>query len=157
MTLDQLYPQYLSDPTKLDSLLRRVTSYATSIARNMRHSDPEDIGQRATIKVWQQWTSFDGSGSFAGWVSRITRNLVIDGYRGDDPVEQMDDDTSEPACLPPTWNAERNFESLTGDIGKIAAMLSMGYSRQETADALRCSVRTLERIVERHASTLEPA
>lgn len=158
MTLDQLYHRYTSDPTKLDNLLSRVTDYSTSIARNIRHTDPEDIGQRVTIKVWKQWKKYTGKGSFAGWVSRMTRNMMLDDFRASDPVDQPSEASEEEQTTTTYLDSQdRDFTALPEEMHRIAAMLRMGYTRQEVADKIGCSVRTLERVVDRYATSLEAA
>lgn len=75
----------LNDPTQSEAWSEFVEIYEPLIyrvarGRGLQHADAQDMTQEVLSIVGRSISSFDpdaGSGSFRGWLSRITRNLVI--------------------------------------------------------------------------------
>lgn len=63
-----------------DELVRKheaaLTTYARSIARDFWSA--EEAVQGTLVRAWRYIDTFDGRGSFEGWLLRICRNVVID-------------------------------------------------------------------------------
>lgn len=53
----------------------RLVRYARAI---VRPSQAEDVAQDALTKAWRYFDSYDGSGSFEGWLFRICRRCALD-------------------------------------------------------------------------------
>jgi DNA-directed RNA polymerase specialized sigma24 family protein len=141
--LDSLLAQYRTDPTRLDQLLEAATRYATSIARREGHHDPEDIGQRVAIKLWEGHRSITSSCRW--WLAQTTKRMIIDDARQrqrlDEKREAIELDAFDPTV-------PRDWEGLPADLRELAAMLALGYSADDICDRLRFSRRTLQRKVE---------
>jgi RNA polymerase sigma factor (sigma-70 family) len=72
------------DDTAWEELIRTHTRRVYSICYRFTGADGEaqDITQEVFLRVFQSLQSFrSGEGSFIVWLSRLTRNLLIDNYR----------------------------------------------------------------------------
>lgn len=143
--LDLLLTAYRRDTNiGLDDLLAAATRYATTIAARAGHPEPQDIGQLAAIRLWQSHETITSSCRW--WLVQTTRRLIINDVpkssrwgeiEEEMPTEIIRDTTSETPV--------RDYNSVPGPLKEIATMLALGYTRQEIADHMRCSIRTLER------------
>ncbi|MEP7364102.1 MAG: sigma-70 family RNA polymerase sigma factor [Acidobacteriota bacterium] len=72
------------EDTAWEELIRTHTRRVYSICYRFTGTDGEaqDITQEVFLRVFQSLQSFrSGEGSFTVWLSRLTRNLLIDNYR----------------------------------------------------------------------------
>jgi len=82
--LNRLYEVYSSLKTEdnLNVLLAEVGRYSCRVALKQHGVDPDEISQRATIKVWQNLGKFNSRQSkFSTWCYKITLNCLIDVAR----------------------------------------------------------------------------
>lgn len=145
MTLDQHHQRYLTHPDHLDALLVDLTKLATSLAFRYGHPDPEAFAQDEVIRIWQMWP-LPVRKSFGGYVYRLLMSRLKDDRRSRTKQRQIDVvQTDDREVSIPEYD-DRDLSTLTGKRKQIAAMLVMGYTQQQVADALDCSTRTISRI-----------
>lgn len=154
MTLDQHYQRYLTHPDHQDALLGAVTRAAQHQALCYRHPDPEMFAQDFFIDLWKHWP-LNVRKSFGGLIRKLIRNkLARDWHKRqrsvpiESPREEEDTtDLIERKAVTVSGDY-RDLTTITDDRKrKIAAMLLMGYTKQEAANAIGCSMRTIERMV----------
>lgn len=63
-----------------DELVRRHEAALTTFARSLTRDQwsAEEAVQETLVRAWKYLDTFDGRGSFEGWLLRICRNVVID-------------------------------------------------------------------------------
>jgi len=114
--------------------------------------EAEDVLQEAFIKVFEKLPSYNGSGSFEGWVRRTFVNTAIDNHRKTKVLRYNVDIDSVAYQLPSSGLV---LESLAAqDLMKIIHGLPVGYrvvfnmyaiegySHKEIAEQLKISVNT---------------
>lgn len=155
--LNELYQQYRDDT---DQLLEGVHRYALAKARTYQNIDAEAAAQDIALRVWETMRSFDPErGDFRSWVAVLTRNYLNSCHRNGKRVrveqEPEDGRLGEMNVMSPAGEPTHyDITKLPEDIRKIAARLVLGYTKQEIADQLGCSTRTVEREIERHIAAL---
>lgn len=153
MTLDQHYQRYLTHPDHLDALFQVVTQRAEMLAWRYQHPDTEAFAQDFVTDLWQRWP-LTVKKSFSGLVTKLIRNKLTRDWQQrqrqipiESPREEEDaaDLIARKAVV--IRHDDRDLSTITDDRKrKVAAMLLMGYTKQEAADAIGCSLRTIERM-----------
>jgi RNA polymerase sigma-70 factor (ECF subfamily) len=152
-----------------------VFNLAFSMLRN--EQDAYDIAQEVFIKVYQSISTFNFTAKFSTWIHRITVNTTIDEIRkrknketeyidqmvsvGDGEVQKQFEDTS-PTPEDQVLIKERN-QDLIDSIKKLKEehriVLTLrdikGYSYDEIADILDCSLGTVKSRISRARSNLK--
>lgn len=127
-------------------------------------SDAEGLAQDVVVRCWQTFHSFNPQrGNFRAWIATLTNNYLNTCHRSakrqtiaDQEPEDRPLDNLDVAFIDDD-QSERDLSHLPKQMYQIAAMLGMGYTRQEVAETIGCSIQTLERLVAQHKSTLEAA
>lgn len=152
-----------------------IYNLAYSMLRN--EQDAYDISQEVFIKVYQSITTFNFTAKFSTWIHRITVNTTIDEIRkrknketeyidkmvdvGDGAIAKQFEDKS-PTPEDQILLKERN-QDLIDSIKKlkeehrIALTLRdiKGYSYEEIAEILDCSLGTVKSRISRARSNLK--
>ena len=71
--------------------------FRIAVSRGLQPADANDVTQEVMTRVAKSIRLFDpapGKGSFRGWLSRITRNLVIDFMRNKNRLPKTCDDSA---------------------------------------------------------------
>jgi RNA polymerase sigma-70 factor (ECF subfamily) len=138
-------------------LVRRHQRRAVAVAIGLLHDreDARDACQEAFLRAYRALASFDGQAQFNTWLHRILVNLCIDRLRrpahGLVALDDVDD------LLASEDDPARRAEDaeLGGRLGVALRQLSdshrttlvlrelQGFSYQEIADAMRCSIGTV--------------
>jgi RNA polymerase sigma factor (sigma-70 family) len=103
----------------------------------------EDATQETFLRIYQKMHSFQG-GNFAGWLTRIAKNVCIDQWRKRRPEGLLDDDPFPESSKagPPSSTPEVNMmveevwkemSVLPLDQRRCLEMKIQGYSYEETA------------------------
>lgn len=135
--------------------------------------DASDMAQEALVKAYRSLHGFKGDSSFSTWIYRITANVCIDELRKrkrtlhmislDEPVATMDGDEIERDITDHSPTADILYErkeledylqSLINTLKpdhKSAIILRdvMGFSYEEIAEILQCSVGTVKSRISR--------
>ena len=158
MDLNEAFAQYQKDG-QLGPLLNQVRSFALAKARHYRVLDTEDAAQDIVLRVGEIFRNFDPSrGNFRSWVYVLTTNYLNSCHRSAkrsrERIEQETNERPLDSILPaPIEMPSRSTKSLPEPMQKITALLVLGYTKDEIADKLGCSVRTVERRIESHLAT----
>ncbi len=71
------------------------------IARRVNdEADVEDILQDVFLRIHARLDSLDDQRKFGGWVYQITRNAIVDHYRGRRPMSDLPDSLAAPESPP---------------------------------------------------------
>jgi len=136
---------------------RAVQAYARSLS-----SDAwlvEEAVQVTFMRAWKYQKSFEGTGSYEGWLIRICRNVVFDlvKQRSDDrPLDQ----TSEVECSDQTVEAEiddliNELPLVQRDVVRLCGV--MGYDYESAAALLEVPVGTVRSRLHRGRAALTAA
>jgi RNA polymerase sigma-70 factor, ECF subfamily len=90
-------------------LNRSMNCYAAGLLAGDR-SAAEDIVNEAFFAIWEQASSFNGSGSAEGWIRRIVRNKAVDWIRKQRDLP-MSDAVSDKLTADSVGNSETPFDS----------------------------------------------
>ena len=73
----------LGDSAAFSELVRRHQSRILLLQRRLtgERAMAEDLAQETFLKAWQKLDSFQGSGSFGGWLARLSYNLFLEHHR----------------------------------------------------------------------------
>ncbi|MDR0365995.1 MAG: sigma-70 family RNA polymerase sigma factor [Bifidobacteriaceae bacterium] len=127
------------------------------------HADAEDLTQDTFVRVFRALDSFQPSGSFEGWLHRITTNLFLDSKRRQAliRVEELGEeagDLTDPQPQPDSMadrltDREQLHEALShlSEDSKVILMMRdvEGCSYQEIADRLGLRLGTVRSRVHR--------
>ncbi|MBX7094385.1 MAG: sigma-70 family RNA polymerase sigma factor [Flavobacteriales bacterium] len=110
------------------------------------YEEAQDILQDGFVKVFEKLKSFNGMGSFEGWVRRIFVNTALDAYRKSKQERQMQDIDDVGYALSSGHDivSDISAEDLLKILQKIPAGYRMvfnlyvieGYSHKEIGDQL---------------------
>ncbi|TWT30565.1 ECF RNA polymerase sigma factor SigE [Thalassoglobus neptunius] len=94
--------------------------YRVACNRGLQHADAEDLTQDVLTQIGCKVKDFDvsGSGSFRGWLGKITRDMLVDGLR----------------------RRQRAVDVASGDSG-VRGQLAELPSRDETGTLIQIEVR----------------
>lgn len=152
-----------------------VYNIAFSMLRN--EQDAYDIGQEVFIKVYQSISTFNFTAKFSTWIHRITVNATIDEIRkrknketehidqmvsfGDGEVAKQFADNS-PTPEDQVIMKERNqdivdsLNELTPEHRLVLTLRDIkGYSYEEIAEIVECSLGTVKSRISRARSNLK--
>lgn len=136
---------------KMQELLYKQTA-SKMLAVCMRYArdrmEAEDVLQQGYIKVFQKISTYQGDGSFEGWIRRIMVNSAIESYRKNlrtlnvVPIEDAYEQPSQGFDF-----SRLGMQDLLGLIQKLSDGYRMvfnmyiieGYSHKEIADTLGIS------------------
>jgi RNA polymerase sigma factor (sigma-70 family) len=129
--------------------------YRTLLVIAMRYTktrdEAEDILQDSFVKVFHNIQSYNGKGSFEGWIKRIVQNTAINYYRsrlkfqpGENEIEEQGDDSFEK--IMGSMDA-RNIIAILNNMPEGYRLLINlyaidGYSHSEIASMLGISTGT---------------
>ena len=152
-----------------------VYNIAYSLLRN--EQDAYDIGQEVLIKVYQSLSTFNFTAKFSTWIHRITVNASIDEMRkrknkqteyidkmvelGEGEVsKQFEDSTPTPeeqAIINEEYSdLMESIEQLSEEHKVIITLREIqGYSYDEIAEILECSLGTVKSRISRARSILK--
>ena len=73
----------LSDAEAFGELVRRHQSRILLLQRRLtgERALAEDLAQETFLRAWQKLSSYRGSGSFAGWLARVSYNVFLQHIR----------------------------------------------------------------------------
>lgn len=141
----------------LEALIPELRAYARMLCANRDFAD--DIVQNACLKAWKARASFDPSkGSFKAWMFVITRNEFLQVVRKSKRTESHCPSTFE------TWltqecqlvhraeysDAIRQLFTLNQDQRDVFILVvAVGYSYEEAAKILKCSIGTVKSRINR--------
>jgi len=152
--------------------------YALSFRYMGNEEDAYDMAQEAFIKAFRSLRSFKGNSSFSTWLYRITTNVCLDELRRrkrkispislDEPVATRDGDEVEKEIADTSLSADilyeqKEFSQYINDLlnemkpeHKTAIVLRdvMGFSYEEIAEVLNCSMGTVKSRISRAREAL---
>lgn len=116
----------------------------------------EDWLQDAFVQAWNKLAQYSGSGSFAGWIRRLTINLALQDKRlkrSRVHLESIDGQSApsarfEQAAPQPPWpGADTDLENAIGKLPERARLVLVlyaieGYSHEEIANMSGMAVGT---------------
>jgi RNA polymerase sigma-70 factor (ECF subfamily) len=164
-----------ADLAVFEELVRQHYQQAYTIAYRLSgsHADAEDLTQEALIRAYQSFDRYQRHLPFANWLYRIMVNLHIDELRRRPRarVESMD---ALPGGLEiPDWSSdpaerllsreldERLQVALAGLTHEFRAAVLLcdvqGFSYEEIAEIMRCSIGTVRSRVHRGRKQLRAA
>lgn len=116
----------------LDALLASIRTYA------LRRSKDDDVAQATAITIWRKLDQYDpGRGSFAAWVSVITRNAITDAKRRDGKLVPTEDALLEAPSLEPGCSPSRLREVVADDTcPELVELLLAGHTISSAAKRL---------------------
>lgn len=141
------------------------------------HEDASDLAQEALIKAYQSIGSFRGESSFGTWLGRITANKCLDELRRrkriqvtslDDEVELEEGSVQRELAAPGDTPEEHTMRQET--VQYVQSMLNTmreeyrivlvmreleGYSYEEIAQQLSCSLGTVKSRISRARNYLK--
>lgn len=77
------------------SIRRLVVSYVAVF--RLSYDDAEDVVQRAMIRIWRGWGSFEGRSRRSSWVYRVVRNEFLTWRRTKGPKTLVSESPMVPA------------------------------------------------------------
>ena len=148
---------------------KRVYTIAYKYMGN--HDDASDMAQEALIKAYQSIGSFRGEAAFGTWLGKITANRCLDELRKrknlqttslEDTLE-LDEGSVKKELESPTATPEEHavqqetaayMQKLIGELKEeyrtaIVLREMDGYSYEDIADTLACSVGTVKSRISR--------
>jgi RNA polymerase sigma factor (sigma-70 family) len=135
---------------------RQTYNYAYRLTGN--EADARDLTQDAFIRVFRAWRSFRPGTSFLAWIYRIATNLYRDELRRRKGVfaQPLPDDTQSQEQAPRhdpiaemherelSVGMDRALRGLTPEQRSVILLADVeGYSYQEIADVIGCSIGTV--------------
>ena len=148
---------------------KRVYTIAYKYMGN--HEDANDMAQESLIKAYQSIGSFRGDAAFGTWLGKITVNRCLDELRKrkkmqitslEDPLELEDGSVKKelesPVVTPEEHAVQQEtaayMQMLIGELKEeyrtvIALREIEGYSYEDIADILSCSVGTVKSRISR--------
>jgi RNA polymerase sigma-70 factor (ECF subfamily) len=164
-----------SKEQEFEELVRRHYRQAYNLAYRLTGNAPdaEDLTQEAFLRAFRFFGRYDQSLPFMNWFNRILTNLYIDEYRRrqrlpvrslDEPVrtDDMEDtltmEIEDPSPTPEEIALARQYEDVVQEgllhlspdfrLAIVYADLE-GYSYEEIADMMKCSVGTVRSRIHR--------
>jgi len=167
------------DMDAFEQLLLRYEKKVYTIAYKYmgNHEDASDLAQEALIKAYQSIGSFRGESSFGTWLGRITANKCLDELRRrkriqvtslDDEVELEEGSVQKELAAPGDTPEEHTMRQET--VQYVQSMLNSmreeyrmvlvlreleGYSYEEIAQQLSCSLGTVKSRISRARNYLK--
>ncbi|SFH31662.1 RNA polymerase, sigma-24 subunit, RpoE [Desulfotomaculum arcticum] len=165
------------DLNAFNELVLRYEGKVFSIAYRFmgNHADASDLAQETFIRLYQSLASFRGDSSFSTWLYRITANACRDELRKHQRRRSISMDemiAASPANVPVADNAyspedavQRNevqrqvqecLNELSDDHRLILVMREIqGFSYDEIAEVLQCSLGTVKSRISRARNALK--
>ena len=154
---------------------KRVYTIAYKYMSN--HEDASDMAQEALIKAYRSMTSFRGESAFGTWLGRITANCCLDELRKRKNMQivsleetlELDEgkvkkEISSPMATPEEHALQQEtmqyMQSLIDELkeeNRIVIILREleGYSYEEIASILNCSLGTVKSRISRARAYLK--
>lgn len=166
----------LGDIDSFEQLVARYETKVYTIAYRYagNHDDASDLAQEALIRVYRAIGGFRGESSFLTWLYRVVTNVCKDEMRrrarasvvsmdemmerGKQPVPDKSAESLEEAVLRKEWQDEiqQVLNTLTHEHRTIIVMRDIqGYSYEEIASFLECSLGTVKSRLSRARNTLK--
>lgn len=166
----------LGDIDSFEQLLAKYETKVYTIAYRYagNHNDASDLAQEALIRVYRAIGSFRGESSFLTWLYRVVTNVCKDEMRrrarqnsvsmdemierGKQPIPDKSAESLEETVLRKEWQEEIQhvLNSLTHEHRTIIVMRDIqGYSYEEIATFLECSLGTVKSRLSRARNTLK--
>ncbi|GAF63323.1 RNA polymerase sigma factor SigW [Bacillus sp. TS-2] len=129
--------------------------YATILRMTKNPEDAQDLLQEVFIKLYHQIDKYNGKGSFAGWLHRVTVNHCLDTFRKHEykiKKEEIQDYASEESQQPDVIylqkENQRQLEKLISSLPEderfiILLRYSNELSYEEIAESLNIPVTTV--------------
>lgn len=164
-----------AEPAAFEELVRQHYQQAYNIAYRLTgsHTDAEDLTQEALVRAYQSFDRYQRHLPFANWLYRIMVNLHIDELRRRPRgrVESVDareggleipDWRSDPAELVLSRELDERLQTALGRLPhafRVAVLLCdvQGFSYEEIAEIMRCSIGTVRSRVHRGRKQLRTA
>jgi RNA polymerase sigma-70 factor (ECF subfamily) len=164
-----------ADREAFEELVRQHYQQAYTIAYRLSgsHTDAEDLTQEALIRAYQSFDRYQRHLPFANWLYRIMVNLHIDSVRRRPRhrVESIDatmggleiaDRSSDPAAVLMSRELDERLQVALGRLPhefRAAVLLCdvQGFSYEEIAEIMRCSIGTVRSRVHRGRKQLRAA
>lgn len=164
-----------ADRVAFEELVRQHYHQAYTIAYRLTgsHTDAEDLTQEALVRAYQSFDRYQRHLPFANWLYRIMVNLHIDEIRRRPRarVESMEtaaggleipDRSSDPAEVLLSHELDERLQVALGKLPRefrTAVLLCdvQGFSYEEIAEIMRCSIGTVRSRVHRGRKQLRAA
>jgi RNA polymerase sigma-70 factor (ECF subfamily) len=135
------------------------------VARRVdNEADAEDILQDIFLRIHARIDTLDDERTLAGWVYRISRNAIVDHYRGRRPSSMLPETIAVPEAPPDDLTTELlpGIETMLGRLGaedREALLLTEveGLTQRELADRLGLSLSGTKSRVQRARKKLKQA
>jgi RNA polymerase sigma-70 factor, ECF subfamily len=164
-----------SDLAAFEELVRKHYKQAYNIAYRLTgsHADAEDLTQEGLVRAYQSFDRYQRDLPFTNWLYRIMVNLHIDELRRR-PKGRVESVDAQPGLMEiPDWDsdpAERVLsQELDGQLQEALGRLPAdfrtavllcdveGFSYEEIAEIMRCSIGTVRSRVHRGRKQLRAA
>ena len=139
------------DDRQFDALVRAhspaLVTFASSLTRDRWSA--EDAVQNTLVRAWKYIDSFDGRGSFEGWLLRICRNVITDqaNAAAKRPLAvgaQAIDLASDSTPLDASHDINELLQSLPRHQAEVLVIVGvLGYSYEEAANLLSIPIGTV--------------
>lgn len=149
-------------------LYRRYSAklYGVSLQYSGSYDDAKDVLQESFIKIFTSLHTFNGKGSFEGWMRRIVVNTALERHRNRYYLNKVDDPGFANDTLPELETAQvtgMETEELLGFIMDLPPKYKMvfnlyaleGYSHKEIAEMLNISEGTSKSNLSRARAILQ--
>ena len=137
------------DAAAFDTLVRAHQSRLRGFLRRLTRGDAalaDDLAQETFLEAWRKIAQYRGTGSFAGWLSRIgwSRFLMEARKRKPELLEDVPEQSVETSP-----DAKLDLESAMRRISAaeragLTLCFALGYSNEEAADILDMPLGTLK-------------
>ena len=146
------------DAGAFGELVRRHQSRIRGFLRRLARDDAlaDDLAQDCFLQAWDKIHTYTGSGSFAGWLSRIAYTTFLQSRRKSKRYDEVLDQAQHEATArshaggEEALDAERLLAGLNEEERVIMIFsYACGYSHREISDAVRLPVGTVKSIIHR--------
>jgi DNA-directed RNA polymerase specialized sigma24 family protein len=144
MQLDQSLAAYQADTSKLNDLLKAITTYARRLAARIdSRIDSEDVAQQAVLDVWQHIEK--GTKLTAALVVTISRRRAIDAQRQHQPITTLphEEGIAYHQTDPVTERAAEIAYDVLGDL--TADLIERQYTSQEISELTGVPASTIRK------------
>ncbi len=155
MTEKELIKQCRKGNTRAQRLLyNRYQSSLLGICMRYAKSkdEAEDIFHTAMMKIYKSIGTFEGKGSFEGWMKHITVHVAIDNFRKNQKhyyladIDEVEENIPTAQNIPDSLNADdilKTIQQLPSGYRVVFNLYAIeGYSHKEIAEKLNISEST---------------
>lgn len=162
-----LYRIQRQDKIALQSLYQLASAKMLGLIVRILNDKPEaeDVLQEVFIKIWQQASQYESTGSAWGWICVMARNTTLDRLRKVQKHPHISTDNDDTSFDEESYEGEHNPDNLALnkclDALKVEAKKSVllsyihGYSHSELAEKMSVPLGTMKAWIRRGLQELK--